>query len=154
MANPLLFKSSLIVGSYHVFLALWYAPIILEVILILGVLTSIYNHGTTSFHAKWLDRIAISLASIIDIFYILCLPYPVNTVVLSIFFATVSAFFIAKYQIRSGVNNGNAFHLSSHLLAVVIHTILFIYIFEYTEETHGLLFVKVNLIEKGIPQLL
>lgn len=154
MANPLLFKSSLIVGSYHVFLALWYAPIILEFILILGVLTSVYNHGTTSFHAKWLDRVAITVASIIDFFYILCLPYPVNTIVLSIFLVTISAFFIAKFQIKSGVNNGNAFHLSSHLLAVVIHTILFAYIYEYTEETHGLLFLKVNLIEQSIPQLL
>ena len=130
MANPLLFKSAVVFGTFHILLAIQYAPLILELTLILGVITSIYNHGTTSAFAKWLDRVAITLASITDLIYIFFLPESLVLIVILLFSVTIFLYFAAKWDIKRG-GNGNIYHLWSHILATILHSVILLYMIEH-----------------------
>lgn len=144
MANPTLFKSAALVGSYHIFLAMAYAPIFFTTVITIGVITSLYNHGTTSLHAQWLDRIAIFLACLVDIVYFAIIPYPLNCVIVPLFFITISLYFQAKWAISKG-RNGNIFHVSSHFLSGFMHTLLIFYLFEITlQDPKTILFFELS----------
>jgi hypothetical protein len=124
MANSLLFRSAVILGSYNVWLAIRYAPFILEFILILGVVTSVWNHGTTSSHAKWFDRVTIVLVSAIDFIYMSFLPRPWALFAALMLGTAILLYFGAKFAIRNGTC-GDKFHLGAHLIGTMIHSLVF-----------------------------
>ena len=124
MANPLLFKSSLICGGIHVLLVIgWGAPFLLSLCYTIGVITSIWNHGTTSELAKWSDRVFIAIAVIVDIVYMFFLPLISLFIAISTISFSVVLFLMAKKEIKNG-KSGNPFHLGSHVVATILHSIL------------------------------
>lgn len=72
MANPTLFATSCIMLAGHLILVclMSNSPLPLLVIYVVGPLTSVWNHGTTSDIAKWSDRCVMTLGLGIDLWFL------------------------------------------------------------------------------------
>lgn len=134
MANPLLFKSSIILGFFNVlFVEIWKVPLAYRTYMWMGVFTSIWNHGTTSNLAKYSDRAVMFINAIPDIIYILNIDnqfFILKFLCFIFFFSAVGLFFVAKKLIHSK-NNVNAFgnkqHLTCHFLITIEHFLMSYY---------------------------
>ena len=131
MANPFLFKSSAFLGLLHIITCLlWKANPLLSIVYTGGVLTSMWNHGFTLKIAKWLDRSWMTVGTIIDIVFILALPFVSKVIGLSMVVLYVSLYFMAKYMIKQKDGNkqfGNLPHLITHIGATLCHVWLMVH---------------------------
>ena len=67
MANKILFISSVFHGTIHIVAILWLkAYTLLALLYIWAIITSLINHGLTGEFYKWLDRITILVAFIVN----------------------------------------------------------------------------------------
>ena len=82
-----------------------HAPMVLRVLYIVGPLTSVWNHGSTSHIARWADRIAMAVGCIIDC----CFIMPLHPAYAAL------CYFIAKKT------SSNWVHTLSHVLVSVAH---------------------------------
>ncbi len=77
MANPYLFTSSALLGALH-FYWLWSLrpcnSMLLQSIIIVGVLTSVWNHGTTSKAAMYSDRAVMVIGFVVDVYLSINIP--------------------------------------------------------------------------------
>ena len=126
MANPILLKTSCFFGLAH-FIAMYIyqetLPQIYCTILTIGILTSIWNHGTTSEIAKWGDRICIALAVMSAIYHITLFSYrPNSIIVFSVITLAITCYFIAKNHEKKKEHYKRDFcHGSSHMIATAAH---------------------------------
>jgi hypothetical protein len=70
--NPTLFTTSCIMLAGHLILVLCFShsPLPLLIMYVLGPLTSVWNHGTTSEIAKWSDRCVMTIGLGVDLWFI------------------------------------------------------------------------------------
>ncbi|KAL6762774.1 hypothetical protein V8C86DRAFT_3130508 [Haematococcus lacustris] len=129
MANPVLLRSTLAMGTAHLvamllWLRSWANDPLLVFVYQVGLLTSLLNHGLTHPAWVWLDRAWMALGCTVDLTRILALRDSGQQAVLLALQATlVAAFFVAKYLIARSAHkpSGNGPHLVTHLGASVLH---------------------------------
>lgn len=128
MVNHVLFKSSIFLGIAHTIAVLYWKvhlsdPLLVTVYMV-GVATSLVNHGLTSELYKWADRGWMALGCFTDLVYIMTLLadwHKVAAVVLQ--FSYIGAFFLAKWLVaaRGMKHAGNIPHICTHAGATVLH---------------------------------
>ena len=135
MANPFLLKSSLILGLITILsVELWPVPGFYRFYLLLGVITSILNHGTTSHFLKAFDRLVMAVFIIFDFNYILLMNQSflmLKTLCLISLFGAMISFLGAKFRIKKAKtpknSHGNPFHFAAHILATSEHVLMAYY---------------------------
>lgn len=70
MAQPFLFGTAYLMLLVHGVAVLFRAPLALRISYIVGPLTGMWNHGTTSELAKWADRVAMTAGLCVDLAYL------------------------------------------------------------------------------------
>lgn len=132
MVNVTLFISSIIFGSIHIlFMILFPSFILLMIILILGIITSIWNHGSSDELSKWCDRILILTGVFIDLYFIaIIIEYHPNCYYLFLLILLAIVFYLnAKLCNYFSIQKyGNLFHLFAHLSATICHCTMFYYL--------------------------
>lgn len=131
MVNPVLFQSACILGSVHIAaIALYNPPRIFATNMIIGVLTSVWNHGMTHELAKWSDRGVMGVGMVIDLYYLAYIAkYPWNMSLAASIFSAAIGYLLAKAIIhRIAVNShgkiqekGNIPHLFAHVCLTIVH---------------------------------
>jgi hypothetical protein len=119
MANKDLFLTSylmLIVHSFAIFI--YQPPFIIFITYIIGPLVSVWNHGTTSIIAKFIDRFIMIFGYLIDLLYIYKLK---NIYILISIHLAIICYFIAK------ITKNTSFHLLSHIIIIFTHILLLYY---------------------------
>lgn len=117
MANATLFASSVVSGIIH-----WMAlacfdrtPPLLKQIILVGIATSIWNHGTTSTLAKVADRVAMLVGFAVDVMFAVLLS---NYFCMWLLCGAVGFYFIAKQSCF------DVYHVFAHLILTMAHLIL------------------------------
>ena len=116
MANKDLFLTSylmLIIHSFAIFI--YQPPFIIFITYIIGPLVSVWNHGTSSIIAQFIDRSVMVFGYLIDLSYIYKIK---NIYVLIIIHLAIICYFIAK------ITKITSFHLLAHFLIILTHIIL------------------------------
>jgi len=124
MANPVLYKSAIICGFFHILSIIYFGgKPLMNGVYVCGVGTSIWNHGVTNDLVKRIDRIVIFFGIFVDTYYIMTSPVVMATVTFNILTTTILSYLRAK--LTKGVHSdGNPYHLTSHVLATCLHVIL------------------------------
>lgn len=152
MTNPILLKSSLILGMIHlitIFIVNYTKEYnehrqLLIYNVLAGIFTSILNHSTTSIISKWLDRGMMVIGIYNDIYLITFIPNPNPTNVyhnmnqlFSYYFLSLSILsFLFSKRISKTKHEFDSnpfllqmsFHITSHILLTITHIIMFIYL--------------------------
>ena len=132
MANILLFISSVSITTIHLLWLVVHCPenILLILNICFGLLTSIWNHGTTSEIAKLCDRIMMIIGYGIDLWIIVFeLPAFVGEVCAGFLFLAVASYFISKCLLKSAIHKIYNYiaiipYLNSHLLITCCHLLI------------------------------
>lgn len=132
MGNPVLFLSSVILGSVHIaaMATIGSSHEILCAVYLVGVATSLINHGLNSSIARWSDRLWMALGTFLDFLYVSALSSWSRTLGILLILAYTSAFAAAKLLIlRTGnKKTGNLPHLFTHISATTLHVwVLWLY---------------------------
>ena len=119
--NKYLLCSSIICGIY--ILEIIYKKfnpnlIILYKLIILGIITSILNHGTTNEFFKKLDRLIITINIIYIIYLINILNKNIKKQIIGYFILAIICFLYSK--INKNIFIKNILHLFSHILSIGI----------------------------------
>ena len=126
MANSILFRSSSFFALIH-FIAMYLyqetVPRVYCTILIIGILTSLWNHGTTSEVAKWGDRICVALGVLNDLYHISIFYYrPNSLIVFGVLALAIVCYFRAKFHEGKKDSLSRDFcHASCHMIATAAH---------------------------------
>ena len=123
MVNVYLYRSSLICGAIQfLFMTFYNTKLNLVIFYTIGILTSIWNHGTTSEVAKWVDRFIACMAMFVDL-YCLCTLEKEMAISGSLILITgITFFFISKHHEKKAFHRDrDFFHGIFHCLATVIH---------------------------------
>ena len=135
MVNLVLFNSTLIMTYSHILSFLLYNPFnpLLTFIYILGIYTSIINHGTQNTLMKYMDRVTMFFGFFIDLYFIR--EIYLNTrksqnnkifiiIIILLIFST-SLFFLSKFVKNTDTDNnyfiGNCLHASAHIFISLTH---------------------------------
>jgi hypothetical protein len=116
MANIDLFLTSylmLVIHSFAIFI--FQPPFIIFIIYIIGPIVSVWNHGTTSIIAKFIDRSVMVFGYLIDMAYIYKIK---NIYVLFLIHLSIICYFISK------LTNIISFHLLAHIIIIITHIII------------------------------
>ena len=116
MANIDLFLTSylmLVIHSFAIFI--FQPPFIIFITYIIGPIVSVWNHGTTSIIAKFIDRSVMVFGYLIDLTYIYKIK---NIYVLILIHLAIICYFISK------LTNIISFHLLSHIIIIITHIII------------------------------
>lgn len=98
MAHPILHISSWMMMIPHLLTVYWYSgPFILQWSYLCGPSTSVWNHGTTNIFALWSDRLMMTLGCMIDLCFMVMLPWREGIVVFVFTAAAVASYFCAKF---------------------------------------------------------
>ena len=113
--NLILLFSSIIIGSIIIYISIYFFYIELLPIFIItyiGIITSIANHATTSYLAKWIDRITMGMLFIVYMFYCSQMNEPFHTKCIGLFliFITLFFFILSKYM-----------YCDNYLLSTIFH---------------------------------
>ncbi len=126
MANPVLFASSLSITIVHLIAQFWYQQTnpILSTMMICGLVTSIWNHGVTSFIAKYTDRCMMWIGFFVDSY----LTWQIRDqshfyVCIVCLILSASLYWVAKAWVTLS-RNGNVPHLMAHCMLTVTHVSL------------------------------
>lgn len=100
-------------------------PRVFAISITTAIFTSIWNHGFTSEIAKWLDRITIGFAAIIDMYYLATYWYSSYAALcLGISWSAIGMYFMAKHT------GNDLFHVLSHAIQTACHLIMIGYIWD------------------------
>ncbi len=138
MANFILFLSSIGMAITQLMANLYFRPPLFFTMLgILAVTTSIWNHGVSNNLARWFDRIymVIYIATNTVIIYTVVQDILRMIVIYGIMasgvFCVLTAMFTRSKAKREDISNpykvhapGNYYHLYSHFVVMLVHTIL------------------------------
>lgn len=127
MANQILYDSSLLLGNVNLFVVFTsiYTPLLFKLIVIFGVLTSIWNHGSTSTIAKKMDRCVMVLGILGDFYYIIYQFYPlfILQLILIVLITTAIHFYILAKMCISATNR-ISYHIYSHCAVTLCHILM------------------------------
>ena len=116
MANIFLFCSSLFSGWLHLLILEVYPfPESRFIMYLFGFLTSLWNHGTTSTRAKWIDRVTIGTIAVLDVIWIIDFDTFKRCVCFTLWLLAVSSYIIAK------LTKQVEYHMMSHVLIAFCH---------------------------------
>jgi len=118
--NKLLFISSIIFGLiqyYYVYINYALLNLYSKNIVIFGILTSVLNHGTSSYLLKIIDRIVISIGVLLD-YYLILYEYNDKLCLIYLNFA-VFFYFYNKYVIINNINHFINYHFISHIFGTL-----------------------------------
>jgi len=123
MSNIILFKSSLVLSLIHYIVYLYYKPnnIILLYIFIIGLGASILNHLMTNELIKFIDRIVMLLAAIIESIIIIKLDLTNQLICFSFLKGAIILYIFAKLYKKTII------HALAHILLTMNHIILMRY---------------------------
>jgi adenosine/AMP kinase len=124
MANPTLFFSSFVFGAISIYFVLHFSSsIFFRNLVILGVATSLVNHGLTSDLAKRVDRSVMVTGACHDFFVHSKQIFPINIALAALLSSSILLFFSAKYTIAVTHNgaSGNVRHFLAHFVLAVCH---------------------------------
>ena len=113
MVNLILFRSSVFLGICHFMIPIFTKVSYFDKLMILyyfGIVTSLWNHGTTSSMAKWSDRVVMYVGCLSD--FLFCLHHLVFCPFLLIY---VTCYILAKCEQKNG------FHITTHVVATGLH---------------------------------
>lgn len=134
MANPVLFKSSILLTIFHIIIVeAWNVPHLFRVYIWLGCLSSIWNHGTTSNLAQFFDRIFMIVFTSMNFIYITGFEEEHLLLKLIGVFAILgggACFLTAKFLIAKQNNensHGNKYHLITHGIGTFVNFIISYY---------------------------
>lgn len=135
MANPLLLKSSIVLGLLNILsVEFLTVPMLYRVYVWICVTTSILNHGFTNYYLKALDRLAIAVFCIPDLAYVFLVDFEflwLRLVCFSLFMLAVASFFSAKLRIAKANDGndraGNGYHFAAHLFITAEHIMMSCY---------------------------
>lgn len=125
MTNRVLYFTSWVMMMLHyaaVGLFFRSSPVLLQWLYLCGPWTSAWNHGTTSFVAKWADRSLMAVGCVLDIYFVCSLlisfipPLPAIFVLANIAMALL-AYACAKRTASAPIPDKarqNAFHSMAH----------------------------------------
>jgi len=116
MANIDLFLTSylmLVIHSFAIFI--FQPPFIIFITYIIGPIVSVWNHGTTSIIAQFIDRSVMVFGYLIDLTYIYKIK---NIYVLFLIHLAIICYFISK------LTNIISFHLLAHIIIIITHIII------------------------------
>jgi hypothetical protein len=125
MAQPILFASAYLMLIFHALaVSLYSGPWALRVSYIVGPLTGMWNHGTTSPWAKWADRIAMVMGLFVDVWYMIIFSADVLAGLLLA--AAVALYLCAKAkqeqaQLEDFFNASVFLHWLSHAFVTAAH---------------------------------
>jgi hypothetical protein len=150
MAHPLLLISSLTMTIPHFVAVHWFSgPFILQLLYLSGLLTSVWNHGTTNIVALWSDRLMMMIGCGIDFCYMYMLPWDQGAVIFVLVIASVACYHCAKVISASEKNKwkeGRAltmkeldliqslFHLLAHMFVSMAHVFM---LYWYADGSNG-----------------
>lgn len=127
--NVFLLYSSIINGLV-ILLLIYYkykkSYIILYFFLILGIITSILNHGLSSKYLKYLDRYIIVISTFIFIYYILLINHK-KIKILYIILILIACNFYTCSKLYYNKLYKNLSHASSHFLVTTLVYLIHIY---------------------------
>jgi hypothetical protein len=140
MAHPLLLISSLTMTIPHFVAVQWFSgPFILQLAYLSGLLTSVWNHGTTSMVALWSDRLMMMIGCGIDFYFMYMLPWDEGAVIFVLVIASVACYHYSKVISGSGkskLKEGRAltmkeldliqslFHVLAHMFVSMAHVFM------------------------------
>jgi hypothetical protein len=116
MVNRTLFWSSVACGALHLAACGGAAPAVYQLLVLLGVTTSLWNHGTTSRSAQVADRATMWLGGTTD--FLLLWAFDASPATWALFASIPIAYAIAKQR------HSTAAHLVSHLAITSVHRTL------------------------------
>ena len=123
MANIHLFITSYLMLIIHTFaIFIYQPPFLIFMTYIIGPVVSVWNHGTTSILAQFIDRFIMILGYLIDLLYIYKLK---NIYVLILIHISIISYFISK------ITKITSFHLLSHIIIILTHIILLYNYYNY-----------------------
>ena len=112
MANSILLTSSLFFGSMQLFYVYTYIDREFGLFVLLGVLTSIFNHGSSIEIIKYLDRITMYIGYILNTIILLEFNLLYYILILNL---AVLFYLIAK------ILNSSFMHVLSHMLIMFVN---------------------------------
>lgn len=122
MANSILFLSSIVMGTIHLFLIPG-LPRLYRLAYGVGVVTSINNHLFTILVFKWVDRIWMLFGFLADMLWCLVLG---NERCFIILFSYAILYYTSKfYRKKNRDTIADNLHLSSHILATCLHVLIY-----------------------------
>ena len=138
MANTILLLSALCCGAFHLWALLSFQTFLAATTwacaILGGVVTSIFNHATTSQIAKWADRLVVACCVGLDAVILAAAAYtrthtnretqtPLSTLLgcYAVLVAAVGLYFMAKKYEHKCHKRQNACHAGSHILGTVLH---------------------------------
>jgi len=134
MANGVLLASTLCCGALHLWALLSFTATTTWACAILGgIITSVWNHATTSQIAKWFDRCTIAVCVAFDAFILAAAATthkkssPSKSALMALggcyttLLAAVSLYFAAKRYEHKCQKRRDACHAGSHVLATILH---------------------------------
>jgi hypothetical protein len=119
MAQPILFASAYLMLIFHTLaVSLYGGPWALRISYIVGPLTGMWNHGSTSQWAKWADRIAMAIGFCVDVWYIALLA----DVLVGLLLATAVAFYLGAKAVHVYTTKTDKSCHSQHALHDLFNT--------------------------------
>lgn len=122
MANAFLLLSIWMLGTLNVISIIAFRPanMVIVVSMVAGILTSVWNHGTTSTLAKWSDRVMISIGALID-GYTIALNMTGRSAQLCSWLLLSS---VLTYLLSKAVRNTSLTSISSNVLHAFAHVMI------------------------------
>lgn len=138
MANTILLLSALCCGAFHLWALLSFQTFLAATTwacaILGGVITSIFNHATTSQVAKWIDRLVVACCVGLDAVILAAAAYtrthteterqtPLSTLLVCyvVLVAAVGLYFTAKKYEHKCYKKRDYCHALSHILGTVLH---------------------------------
>jgi hypothetical protein len=121
MANQILLRSSVTILLVQIISIIYYGtPVLFSVLALLAAVTSILNHGFTSYIFKTLDRIYIPIYIVYNI-VIMYLEMQDVWLLYTTYAITFSGIAAVIYAISVG---NVIWHLFSHFILIIVHLIM------------------------------
>jgi len=128
--NEYLFYSSLIVGVFIIGISIeWYNPKLLYFYMItyVGIITSIFNHGTSNPYIKGLDRTIMGISIFVYIYYCIQIHHSILKItILLMIFLMIFMYFLSKIIRSEYADFSTILHITTHIFVGIIFSFIVI----------------------------
>jgi hypothetical protein len=128
--NEYLFYSSLIVGVLIIGISIeLYNPKLLYIYIItyIGIITSIFNHGTSNTYIKGIDRIIMGISIIVYIYYCIQIHNSILKITtLLMIFLMIFMYFLSKIIRSEYADFSTILHITTHIFVGIIFSFIVI----------------------------
>lgn len=139
MVNEILFHSTLVFGSVQLYVLLLLfcnntnsGAILFKTCVLSGILTSLWNHGSTSSTAEYVDRVVMSLICIpvnfYNIYYVVPTKSGIMTILCAFYFGTAMLCYCMAKRTTDKIIVSNIMHMSAHF-CITINNLLIMHVY-------------------------